>query len=298
METRAPIAVGIQRRMEQLFVLPRPHILFESRETGRETGREMETDVPGVLDSEEVILGGVRRRLDLFDPLLLVERIPVTSISLCQETRGRLRRLGLNAGERAFIEALQVPTPIPMVLWKRGLPPRDAGAMVMALNLIGAFENWRPGDLPRLSAAASLRRRIEGTSDDYVLLGVDTDAPIEEVDRAFRKLSYALHPDRVSALGEEAATSAQEAFQKISAAHARVRRSRRSKRCRTSTWSDIEVTPGKSNASPWLQLLEKARLAAAAGDGIQAKRLAIKAIALKPPKPIVEALKGVLKSVA
>lgn len=283
-------SVGLQRTLERLFVLPRPLVEFDEQGTSHLDGSP--------LDSQGVILGGVRRREDLFDPLRLVERIPVSAVSLTQETRDRLRRMGLTEGERTFIDSLRIPTPLPMALWKRGLQPKRAGAMVMALNLVGAFENWAAGDLPRLCARADARRRVAEATDDFALLGVCPDASLEEVDRAFRKLSLSLHPDRFGPLPEAEAREAGEAFSEISAAHARLRRSRRARGRRWRSGSEGSVVIETSGAYPWKSLLDEASRAAAAGDILRARRLAVKAMALQPPKPAVEALKQLLRSVA
>ncbi len=282
--------VGLQRILERLFVLPRPLVEFDERGDSHLDGSP--------LDSQGAILGGVRRREDLFDPVRLVERIPVSAVSLNSETRDRLRRLGLTEGERAFIDRLQIPTPLPMVLWKRGLQPKQAGAMVMALNLVGAFENWAAGDLPRLGAQADARRRVAAATDDYAILGVAPDASLEEVDRAFRKISFSLHPDRMGALPDVEAREARETFNEVSAAHGRVRRSRRSRRSGYRPAQRGSVIVETTGTYPWKSLLDEARRAAASGDTLQARRLAVKAIALNPPKQAMEDIKKLLRSVA
>ena len=281
---------GVQGWAEQLFVLKRPHVQFEP-------GAGPVAPTPH-LDSKQVIVKGVRQRPDLFDPVVLAKRIPVATISLSPKVRQVLSTLDLTPEEQAFVAALAVPTPITMALWKRGLGPREAAVMVMALNLLGAFENWRLGDLPRLNVQAYLRRRLSGAPSDHALLGIDWDASLKEVDKAFRTLSFSLHPDRIAVLPGQEANEAREAFKLLSAAYTRIRHSRRSQKCRGSDQRGCEVQTVRSAATPWAPLLEQARESASLGDSRRAKGFAIKAMAHAPPKPVTEELKRILRSVA
>jgi hypothetical protein len=185
-----------------------------------------------------------------------------------------------------------------MALWKRGLNPQRAGAVVVALNLLGAFEEWTPGDLPRITAVNQVYRMIQNARPDHELLGVSPGAPAREVDRAFRKLSLMLHPDRLTGLSETETQRAKDAFVQVSRAHERLKRSRRSRpvSCRSGFASASDG--GGEMSAPWFALLEQTRTSEAEGDMVRARIFAVKTLALAPPGEVVSELKRILRRVA
>ncbi len=283
--------MDIQRQIEHFFCLPRPHVLFfpfslpESSSNG--------------IGPETIVLNGINRRRDLFNPLKLIERIPVNTLRIDYQNRQFFQRLPLKKGELALIERLDVPTPISMILWKRGLEPHHAGALLVALNLLGAFEgHWQPGLLPRNHVAARLRRRVESACLDHELLGIDEDASVEEIDRAFRGLSLELHPDRMIGLPEQEIEESRKAFSCASEAYARLKRSRRSRPVRTTGQPIARVKIEKRYVDSWSPLLSEARIATVRGDSNRAKAFALKALALSPPGEIRMELLNIIKKAA
>jgi len=59
--------------------------------------------------------------------------------------------------------------------------------------------------------------------DPYQVLNVPRDAPLEEINRAYRKLAAKYHPDKVTHLGEEFRELAEIRFKEIQTAHDRLR---------------------------------------------------------------------------
>jgi hypothetical protein len=271
--------------LERLFALPRPQAMFEER--------SVDPDSAPLINPQTVVVRGVARRRDLFEPRALLDRVPVDVLRIKPGLCHHLHGLPLGPEEIAFIQRLKVPTPLTMALWKRGLDPRHAGAVVVALNLLGAFEEWTPGDLPRVTLVHQILRLIRNGASDHTLLGVETDASDREVDRAFRRLSLMLHPDRVTDLPEPEAQRANDAFVQLNRAHARLKRSRRSRPGR-SALGDAEII----RDGPWWPLLRQARTARQRGDHRRARAYAVKALALSPPIDAIREIKSILRQVA
>lgn len=82
------------------------------------------------------------------------------------------------------------------------------------------------------SLLASIKRRhgslAASSSQAYAVLGLQPDAPVEEIKRAYRKLSIEFHPDSIASKGlpEEFTTFAAEKFRAIQAAYDTIRKER------------------------------------------------------------------------
>ncbi len=287
--TRGGDPYGILRGVERLFGVPRPLVKWSAdAASGGRASR---------LDPAFAVVGGVMTRCELFSPLPLVERIPVETLRIDHSKLELLRHMAFHQRERAFLERLTVPTPIPMILWKRGLEPQHAGALIVALNLIGLFDDvWSPGDLPRVGAATRLRRKMKSGCSDSELLDVDETASIEIVDRAFRKISLELHPDRLIGLPEKDAAIARAAFVGASEAYTRIKRSRRSRPVRGATLARVDLK--RRPADHWFTMVAEARNASSRGDHQRARAFALKALALSPPQDIRAELLSILRRAA
>jgi len=279
-------------RAARLFELPRPHVIWEP---GADPSHPHE-----LLDPVRVVLSGVTGRRDLFDPRNLWERIPAQTLSIPGDKERVLSRLPFTREEKGFISSLAVPTPIPMILWKRGLDPRHAGALLVALNLLGVWgEKWRPGMLPRSSVAMQILRRVRSGVGDARVLGIAGDTSDEEIDRAFRRLSLELHPDRLAHLPEDEARVSREAFGEVNAAYGRLRRSRRSRPVRVPGAEVVaRVDVHARRPDTWEQTYAEAANAHRGGDAARARAFALKTLGLDPPEEIRERIRRFLARVA
>ena len=284
-------ALQTESYVRSLFRFRRPLVLFEP---GCGQVRS-----PYAVEPEPLILKGIGSRQDLFEPSALLDRIPVSALHIKTSRLAEVRSFPLSQEENAFLEKLTRPTPLPMVLWKRGLPPRHAGALIVALNLLGLFhEIWVPGDLPRVCSAARIMKKMSASCPDHELLGVDENATMEEVHRAFRKLSLELHPDRLVGLSKQETAKASAAFSDASAAYSRLKRSRRSKTVSRRDNTATRITRSTQVADQWSALLAEARESQRRGNLGRAQAFALKALALSPPMETKHQLLSILRAVA
>jgi hypothetical protein len=266
------------RRAARLFGLERPRVAFTPLPFGSGAG--------DLADLDQVVVDGVRARGDVFDPVRLAERIPVPALRVRPEKRALIARLGLADDELELLDALKVPTPIPLVLWKRGLDPRRAGALIVALNLVGVFDaEWKPGLLPRLTAALKVLERAASGATDRELLGAAAEDDPRGEDRAFHKLTLELHPDRLRGLPPDEVRMAEEAIRHVTAAYERLKRSRRSPAVRGAD-AIGRVNLVRRAPEGWGELLEVTRSSLAIGDVPRAKAFALKALAMSPPPAV------------
>jgi len=269
---------AISRRAARLFGLERPRVAFTPLPFGCGAGDHA--------DPDQVVVYGVRARGDLFDPLRLVQRIPVQTLQIRPGKRALIARLGLEDDELEFVDRLGMPTPIQLVLWKRGLDPRRAGALIVALNLVGAFDaEWKPGLLPRLTAALRVLERAAAGATDRELLGAASDDDPRAEDRAFRKLTLELHPDRLHGLPPDEVVMAEDAIRHVTAAYERLKRSRRSPAVHGGD-AIGRVNLVRRAPEGWAELLEITRSCLAIGDVPRARAFALKALAMSPPPAV------------
>jgi DnaJ like chaperone protein len=64
----------------------------------------------------------------------------------------------------------------------------------------------------------------QDTESAYKILGVDRDASVDEIKKAYRKLAVEYHPDKVSYLGDDFRKDAEEKFQKINEAYEKIKK--------------------------------------------------------------------------
>jgi len=67
---------------------------------------------------------------------------------------------------------------------------------------------------------------VESEESPFEILQISSDAQIEEIKAAYRKLAKEYHPDRVAYLGEEVQREAKEKFQKINLAYDKLKKIR------------------------------------------------------------------------
>ena len=277
----------VEKTALTLFSLRRPHVLWQPEQS------KYENEIG--ISSGYIVLNGVANRRDLFAPLQLVKRMPVETLSIGSAKMKYVRQLPLDSSETRFVENLRVPTPIPMILWKRGLEPSRAGALLVALNLIGVFDSdWAPGDLPRMGTVASIRKKLGQRCSDYEILGVDAGASSGEIDTAFRRLSLDLHPDRLGGLPSSDICEARDVFAEASAAYSRLKSSRRRR--------PVQVVNNVVRADPFSKnqeledLLILVRDYARSGSAGRARAYAIKALALSPGRAVRNELIKIIRA--
>lgn len=269
---------SIKSKAVKLFNLPRPYVTW----TQDASSKAMQQRI----DPVSVVLNGVIARRDLFEPRSLAERIPVQSLKIDAARIEQLQRFPFSKEELRLLESLHVSTPIPMILWKRGLEPRHAGALLVALNVLGLWQDtWTPGLLPRIKSAVAIMLRTKRGVDDFELLGIDSNHNSKELERTFRQLCLELHPDRLRGMSNDEATLAKDAFHTVTGAYERIKK--RSRRTRSIRRTDnkaqlAKVTLVKARADRWQDLLRKAELATASGDNKRARALALKALGRTP----------------
>ena len=67
---------------------------------------------------------------------------------------------------------------------------------------------------------------IKDTESDYKIIEIDRNATDEEVKKAYKRMAFKHHPDKVQSLGEEYVKAAQEKFQEIQTAYENIRKER------------------------------------------------------------------------
>ncbi len=60
---------------------------------------------------------------------------------------------------------------------------------------------------------------VPNSEPAFTILGVDKNASVEEIKKAYRKMAVKYHPDKVSYLGDDVKKAAEEKFQKINEAY-------------------------------------------------------------------------------
>ena len=68
---------------------------------------------------------------------------------------------------------------------------------------------------------------VPKTDSAYKILGVDREASVEDLKKAYRKMANKYHPDKVSHLGEDFRKAAKEKFQKLNEAFSQIKKERK-----------------------------------------------------------------------
>ena len=269
--------ISIDKKAAKLFTLDRPRVLWTPSHAKKHHSHWV--------DPAQVVVTGVTLRQNRIDPNNLAQRIPVGSLFIPTDHLQQLEKLLLTREETRFLRQLNHPTPISMILWKRGLRPTHAGALLLALNLIGLWsDQWAPGLLPRVKESAKILKSIEAGLSDIELFGLSDEADDKALDKRFRILSLALHPDRYTKSNNDEALLAQKAFSEVSTAYNRLKQSRRKRSVRSGDKESIaKIELKKQRPDNWAKMLVEARRADEVGDKKKAKAFALKALCLSPP---------------
>lgn len=90
------------------------------------------------------------------------------------------------------------------------------------LQRISSYLNISPADFSSIGAMF----HVKDEGDYYKVLEISPEASDEEVRKAYRKLAFKYHPDRVGNLGEEVQRAAKEKFQTLQEAYTQIRKAR------------------------------------------------------------------------
>lgn len=270
MEMAGPEGAFHLEHASQIFSLPRPLIHWEDHAPLCPLSSRRK------IDPAHLLVKGVTFRRDLFEPTSFVERVPVSTLSIDSGQLIELKKLPFSQEDILFFKRLTHPTPISMILWKRGVSPKHAASLLATLNMLGVWKGqWAPGVLPKISSAQKIMRRRQHQVDDLALLGLPLGADAMQIDRAFRQLSFELHPDRLAAsMNTEDRKIHHDAFDVISAAYTRLKRTRTSRRQPLVTHRDTSL---------WQGALQAAEAALQQGNIRLAKKHALTGLSLSPP---------------
>ena len=268
-EVKGPQGVLPRQNAATVFSLQRPLVTFRAESTASADSR--------YLDPVHLLIHGLTTRQDLFQPVVFNERVPVSTLRIDDGQLWNLRKLPFTAEELAFFKRLAHDTPVPMILWKRGLKPAHAASLLATLNLLGVWrDTWQPGYLPTIHVAHRIAKRMEKGADAHQLLGLPVTASTAEVDRAFRQLSFELHPDRNHGQPSETKKQCEAAFAAVSTAYQQLKAQRVSRRQRP-------VVHRAADTSLWQRALAEAETAMQQGNLQLAKKHAISGLLLNPP---------------
>ena len=68
---------------------------------------------------------------------------------------------------------------------------------------------------------------VPKTDSAYKILGIDRQASVEDLKKAYRKMANKYHPDKVSHLGEDFRKAAKEKFQKVNEAYSQIKKEKK-----------------------------------------------------------------------
>ncbi len=92
---------------------------------------------------------------------------------------------------------------------------------IEVISMISTYLNISIADFNSIKAMF-----IKDTDNAFKILGIPSDISNEEIKKAYRKMAFKYHPDRVAHLGEDVQKSAKEKFQQINNAYEEIRKQR------------------------------------------------------------------------
>ncbi len=103
-----------------------------------------------------------------------------------------------------------------------GIALADGHVHTAEINLIVQISNYMGISASDQQSIRSMF--LQDSESAYKVLGVERNASIEEIKKAYRKLAVEYHPDKVSYLGEEIRKDADEKFRKINEAYEKIKK--------------------------------------------------------------------------
>lgn len=91
------------------------------------------------------------------------------------------------------------------------------------INLISKYLDINAADFESIKAMF-----VKDVNKAYKILEIEPDAAEEEIKKAYRRMAFKYHPDRVSHLGEDIQNAAKEKFQEVNAAYEAIRKEKNS----------------------------------------------------------------------
>lgn len=104
-------------------------------------------------------------------------------------------------------------------LWLRGICFNGSKFYEKALNDFEKIIQLKPTDELRNAIADTKRSIVRWKNDDYFVLGVLKSATVKEIKRAYTKLAFKYHPDKLSHYSAEVVRDHEELFKRISVAY-------------------------------------------------------------------------------
>lgn len=246
---------------------------------------------PNLFDPAELVLNGLHLRKDLLNAAVLESRIPVDSLQLSQSQIDALLSRPFLTQDIPFLAQLRKETPVQQIIWDSGIAPQRAAILITYLNVLGMWHPlWKQGDFPRGDIANQVLGQSHRSVNPHQILGLHVNATQPNIDKAFRILSFQLHPDRNRSLSERNRSKFTKAFTVVSDAHQRLRSQTTSRR-------KPFVTPTVRQDN-WQHIFSLIETAFQHEDLQQARKHAICGLLKNPPPAIRRKITELLRSAA